>query len=136
MRSAFLLLLALGLGLPSVRAAGSTDADLYAGLQAMTTNGVHAGLRLWYPDAPAAITRVEGKIEETTRDLGGVVGTEVVAVRTISGQVQRYYVAIYYERAPLWVRIDRYTVGPKTISLPLEFSLKPDEILPESLTGS
>lgn len=121
--------------LPTALAAGSRDATLDAGLQACEVNGIRACLRIWYPDRPEWVTRFEDGIREKTLGLGDITGTEVVTSQTLSSQVVRYYVVVYYDQAPLWLRIDRYTVGIKQRFLPLEYSLKPEDILPEDLVG-
>jgi len=57
-----------------------------------------------------------------------------VAIQTVSKRVVRYYVAVYYSRSPLWLRIERYTGERSSFFLPLRFSVDPDRILPGYIT--
>lgn len=121
--------------LPSAVAMGSSDATLDAGLKACEVNGIRPCLRIWYPDHPDWVNRFDDGIRDKTRGLGDIIGTEVVTSQPLSSRVVRYYIVIYYEQAPLWLRIDRYTVGIKLRYLPLNFSLQPEDILPADLVG-
>jgi hypothetical protein len=116
-------------------AATQTDLVLAAGLEAFEVNGISAGVRIWYTDNPRLAADLQAKLQTATKDLGGIVGTEVLASRALSRRVQRYHLVIYFRERPLWVQIDRYTVGPKIFFLPLTFSTVPEEILPEEITG-
>lgn len=131
----FLMVLLFVAPLPTAWAAGSRDATLDAGLKACEVNGIRACLRILYPDRPEWVSRFEDGIREKTQGLGDITGTEVVTSQALSSQVVRYTVVVYYDQAPLWLRIDRYTVGIKQRFLPLEYSLKPEDILPEDLVG-
>ena len=46
----------------------------------------------------------------------------------------RYYVAIYFTRCPLWLRVERYQNEDRAFYLPLRFSTNPDEVLPGYIT--
>jgi hypothetical protein len=74
------------------------------------------------------------KLFPVTRDLGDVIDSEVVNIQVISKRVTRYYVAVYYTRCPVWIRIERYSSRDKSFYLPLKFSLNPDDILPGYVT--
>ena len=115
-------------------AAESADPILTAGLQAWLTNGAEAGLKSWYSDSPDIAFEMKEKLLPIIKDLGRVIDTEVVAIQPISKRVTRYYVAVYFARSPLWIRVDRYAGDGKTSYLPMLFSVNPDRILPGYLT--
>ncbi len=119
---------------PAVRAAPNPDPALANGLQACVTNGLQAGLYLWYADQPRVAAELDAKTAAVTKGLGSVIDTEVVAVQTVSKRVTRYYVAVYFMQRPLWLEIQRYAGRDHSTFLPLKFSLDPDAILPGYLT--
>jgi hypothetical protein len=122
---------------PILRPAQPVDPVLANGLQACVTNGLQACLEVWYagrPGHPEMNVEMNAKVCAETKNLGEVFDTEVVAIQTISKRITRYYVAIYFTRRPLWIRIDRYAVRDRSFYLPFKYSLEADEILPGSLT--
>jgi hypothetical protein len=122
---------------PSLRPAQPVDPVLANGLQACVTNGLQACLEVWYagrPGHPEMNGEMNAKVCAETKNLGEVFDTEVVAIQTISKRITRYYVAIYFTRRPLWIRIDRYTVRDRSFYLPFKYSLEADDFLPGSLT--
>ena len=134
MRPLALLASLFVLALPVSRAAQSVDPVLLDGLQNFVTNGSDAALRVWYSDRPELGAEMRELLFKTTRNLGSVIDTEVVAVQTVSKRVTRYYVAIYFTRCPLWLRVERYQNAERAFYLPLRMSTNPDEILPGYLT--
>ncbi len=135
-RTCFLLLVVLTLA-PFVRPAQTVDPVLANGLKACETSGLQACFDIWYagrPGHPEMNAELNAKVTAETADLGGVFATEVVAIQTISKRVTRYYVAIYFVRRPLWIRIDRYASRDRAFYLPFKYSFEADEILPISLT--
>lgn len=136
MRLLTLLAACLALALPSVRAAQTPSVDpvLTQGLQSMMSNGVYAGLRVWFANRPAIGTEMYDRIGPVIRPLGNLIDHEIVAVQPISTRVTRYYVALYFTRCPLWLRVERYANDEQAFYLPLRFSTNPDEILPGYVT--
>lgn len=134
MRFPAVLAFALLTLVPLARAAQAPDPVLVEGLQASLTNGIDASLRTWYSDRPALALEMREKLLPAVRNLGSVIDTEIVAIQAVSKRVTRYYVAIYFTRCPLWLRVERYSNGEKAFYLPLRFSTNPDEILPGYLT--
>ena len=115
-------------------AASAPDPTLAEGLRATLTNGIDAGLRTWYANRPWLAQEMREKLLLATRGLGDVIDTEIVAVQPVSKRVTRYYVAIYFTRCPLWLRVERYAGQEQAFYLPLRFSTNPDEILPGYIT--
>lgn len=136
MRSPALLVLAtlLFATAPFARAASAPDPVLTAGLHAARTNGLDAGLRTWYANRLWLAQEMKDKLTPITRVLGDIIDTEIVAVQPVSKRVTRYYVAIYFTRCPLWLRVERYANQDQAFYLPLRFSTNPDEILPGYIT--
>ena len=122
---------------PALRPAQAVDPVLANGLQTAVSNGLEACLEIWYagrPGHPEMNVQMNAKICADTKSLGEIFDTEVVSVQTISKRVTRYYVAIYFARRPLWIRIERYTVRDRSFYLPFKYSFEADEILPGVLT--
>ena len=132
----FFVVLALAcLIVPRAASAAQTpDPVLTIGLQAWIDNGVDAGLHTWYPDRPELALEMKEKLLPVIKDLGEVIDTEVVAIQPLSKRVTRYYIAVYFTRCPLWLRVERYASDKKAFYLPLKFSIDPDRILPGYLT--
>lgn len=132
---AFASLLVLSAALTSaLPAAQSPDPILVEGLQTFATNGIEAGLRVWYSDRPELGAEMRELLFKSTRNLGSIIDTEIVAVQLVSKRVTRYYVAIYFTRCPLWLRVERYQNQDRAFYLPLRVSTNPDEILPGYIT--
>ncbi len=134
MRSWFLLLSLVVLAFAPLRAAQPPDPVLIQGLETFVTNGIEAGLRVWYSDRPEVGAEMREQLLKATRSLGPIIDSEIVAVQPISKRVKRYYVAIYFHRCPLWLRVERYENGDRAFYLPLRFSTNPDEVLPGYIT--
>jgi hypothetical protein len=130
-----LLVSALLMVSPSLtHAAQPADPVLVEGLQTFVSNGIEAGLRAWYSDRPELGAEMREQLFKVTRNLGPIIDTEVVAVQAVSKRVTRYYVALYFTRCPLWMRVERYQNAERAFYLPLRFSTNPDEILPGYVT--
>ena len=134
MRTLALLIPMLVLIAPVAHAAQAPDPVLVTGLQTFVTNGVEAGLRVWYSDRPELGAEMRDQLFKATRTLGTIIDTEIVAVQPVSKRVTRYYVAIYFTRCPLWLRVERYQNADRAFYLPLRISTNPDEILPGYIT--
>jgi hypothetical protein len=119
---------------PAARAAQAPDPVLVNGLHAFAANGIEAGLRVWFSDRPDLGAEMRELLFKTTRTLGSIIDTEIVAVQLVSKRVTRYYVAIYFTRCPLWLRVERYQNQDRAFYLPLRLSTNPDEILPGYIT--
>jgi hypothetical protein len=119
---------------PATRAAQAPDPVLVEGLQTFASNGIEAGLRVWFSDRPELGAEMLELLLKSTRNLGSIIDTEIVAVQLVSKRVTRYYVAIYFTRCPLWLRVERYQNQDRAFYLPLRVSTNPDEILPGYIT--
>lgn len=135
MRSIAAILIGLLLWVAATaQGAVTPDRVLNEGLDSAVVNGLDAMLRTWYSDRPALAAEMKEKLFPVTRNLGDIFDTEIVAIQPISRRVTRFYVAIYYTRCPLWLRVERYANGDKVFYLPLRFSTNPDDIMPGYVT--
>lgn len=120
---------------PALRAAVSPDLALNNALGMFVTNGLESGLRSLYgADNVPLATEMTEKIQPLVKNLGNLIDTEIVAAQPVSKRVTRFYLAIYFTRRPLWVRLERYQNDDRTFYLPLKFSLNSDDILPGYIT--
>jgi hypothetical protein len=131
---ALLVLLSLALFACPARAAQAPDPVLLEGLQSFVANGIDAGIRVWFPDRPELALEMKEAMLKATRGLGSIIDTELVAVQPVSKRVTRYYVAIYFNRCPLWLRVERYANQDRAFYLPLRMSTNPDDVLPGYIT--
>ena len=115
-------------------AAQTPDPVLMNGLKAWIANGSDAGLHVWYADNPELSFSMKEKVRSVVRDMGAAFDTEVIAIQPVSKRVTRYYVAVYYDSGPLWIRIERYVSDKRASYLPVRFSSDPDRILPGYIT--
>jgi hypothetical protein len=117
-------------------AAPDTDPAVTQGLQLYQTesNGLEACLGVWLSDKPKMEEELLGQVGEAVKDLGVVEGAEIVATQRVSQRVERYFIAVYYARRPLWLSLERYALPDKTTTLSLKFSTDEDRILPSYLT--
>jgi hypothetical protein len=134
MRTRLALVSLLALFATPLRAAQAPDPTLTAGLSAWLANGPVAGIDTWYADRPALAGELKPQVLDATKNLGAILDTEVVAIQQISKRVTRYYVAVYYARSPLWLRVERYSNGERTFFFAPRYSTNPDTILPGYLT--
>ena len=109
-----------------------------SGLQAFRENGADALLGAWYGSRDDAdkIEKIRERLAAMARVLGPVVDTEVFAPHNLGSHVQRLYGVIYFEKRPLWLRADFYSIAGKSGFIALEFSLSPDDILPVNRAAS
>jgi len=117
-----------------LRAAAAPDAALTQGLQTCVSNGIDAGVRLWYTDRQDLGAEMSNRVLAASAKLGPIVDSEIVATQTISKRVTRYYLALYFTQGPLWLRLERYESRDKAFYLPLRCSTNPDDILPGYVT--
>lgn len=121
---------------PATRAAAQTDVTLATGLQACNVNDLRTCIRTWYAHDPVYTAQLQTQLDKATQQLGDIVGSEIVQTRDLGKRVRRYYIALYYQVRPLWLRVDRYNSdGVRQITLPLKYSVMAEEILPRELTG-
>jgi hypothetical protein len=108
-----------------------------AGLQAFQANGPDALLHTWYSDdEQEKVANLRKRLVLLTENLGGVVDTEVFAPKDIGRHVQRLYGVIYFQKRPLWLRAEYYTIEGRGGFISLEFSHDASDILPIELNVS
>jgi hypothetical protein len=108
-----------------------------AGLQAFQANGPDALLHTWYSDdEQEKVANLRKRLVLLTENLGGVVDTEVFAPKDIGRHVQRLYGVLYFQKRPLWLRAEYYTIEGRGGFISLEFSHDASDILPIELNVS
>ena len=108
-----------------------------AGLQAFQANGPDSLFRTWYADDEQdKIANIRKRLVALTENLGGVVDTEVFAPKDIGRHVQRLYGVIYFQKRPLWLRAEYYTIEGRGGFISLDFSRDATDILPIELNVS
>jgi hypothetical protein len=102
-----------------------------AGLRAFQANGPDALLNAWYgSDSESKLPELRTRLLAISSRLGAVVETETFEPKMLGKRVTRLYGVIYFQKRPLWIRADFYTADGASGFIALEFSTKPEEILP------
>jgi hypothetical protein len=103
-----------------------------AGLQAYQANGPEALFNAWYDSKADSdrIAEIRVRFTKVTQHLGPVVDTQVFAPHNLGSHVQQLYGVIYFEKRPLWIRAEFYSIAGRSGFISLEFSLSADDILP------
>jgi hypothetical protein len=119
-------------------ARGSEATDVFrAGLQAFQANGADAMLNAWYGhDSETKLPELRARLNAMNTRLGPVVETEMFDPKMLGKRITRLYGVIYFRKRPLWIRADYYTAEGAGGFIALEFSLKPEEILPLEVSVS
>lgn len=119
-------------------ARGSEATDVFrAGLLAFQTNGPDALLNAWYGhDAETKLPELRARLAAISARLGPVVEVEMFDPKMLGKRVTRLYGVIYFQKRPLWIRADYYSADGSGGFIALDFSVKPEEILPLEVTVS
>lgn len=105
-----------------------------AGLQAFQTNGPDALLNTWYTqDEQEKLTGLRKRLTAMTERLGTVVDIEVFSPKELGRNVQRLYGVIYFQKRPIWLRAEYYTIEGHGGFISLDFSKEASEILPTEI---
>ena len=129
-----LILLALASGMNGLAADALTT--FRTGLQSAQQTGPEALLSAWYlPETPSKLDDLRTRFNGISTKLGPVIGTEVFAPKAVGRRLTHLYGVIYFRKRPLWIRADYYDGDGAGGIIYLDFSLKPDDILPFDLGG-
>jgi len=79
---------------------------------------------------PDRIAEIRVRFTRITREAGTVVDTQVFAPRNLGTHIQHLYGVIYFEKRPLWLRAEYYSIAGRSGFISLEFSLSSDDIMP------
>jgi hypothetical protein len=130
----FLFLLVV-LAVPFVGRSQDVTAPLRQAFDNCSTIGISAFAKTLYPDDLAALKNADASLSILTKGLGANFGGEVVLTVDFSSRVKRCYCVLYFERRPLWICVDFYSINGRSFFLPLKASITPEDVLPASLTG-
>ncbi len=130
-----LILLTLACGL---RCLGSDAITTFrAGLQGAQKTGPEVLLNAWYlPEEAQRVDELRTKFNALSAKLGPVIDTEVFTPRAVGSRLTHLYGVIYFRKRPLWIRADYYVGDGSGGFVHMEFSLKPEDILPYDLGGT
>ena len=129
MKKILFLLAALVFSAP-IQASEASD-KFRAGLLAFQANGPEALLNAWYgADNETKLPELRDRLAAISARLGPVVETEVFDPKPLGKRVTRLYGVIYFKKRPLWIRADYYTADGAGGFIALDFSTRPEEILP------
>ena len=108
-----------------------------AGLDSMKTAGLEAGVRTWLRGSPidesGAAERVATGLAPVTQKYGAYVDYEILAVVPLGEKERRVYLALHYDRGPLYLWIDCYHAASGWIIPAFLANPQPQQILPPSM---
>lgn len=120
--------------LAAVFAAGAhaqqTDSRLDFAFAQLKSNGPGPFARALFDPNPAAAHRLETQLTPLVANDGGFIGYEVLSRKPLTSRIDRIVVAIYYEKGPVFLRIDSYRSSEGRIFLPALVSDDADKVLP------
>jgi hypothetical protein len=101
------------------------------GLQSFRSTGAESLLHSWLnPEDQSRISRIREDLTKITKGLGPVVDTQTFKPKTLGPHILRLYGVIYFEKRPLWLRAEYYSIGEHSGFISIEYSLSADDILP------
>lgn len=130
----FLILIVL-LGPPLLAQPQDAATQLRTAFDNYGTFGVSVFAKTLYAEEPVSLKAAEDALVAQSKGLGAMHGGDVLLSVDFSPRFRRIYAVLYFERKPLWFRVDYYTVNGRSFFLPLFSSPKPEEVLPDSITG-
>jgi hypothetical protein len=108
-----------------------------AGLQSFRATGAESLLRSWLnTEEQPKIARIREDLTKITKNLGPMVDAQVFKPKMLGPHVLRLYGVIYFEKKPLWVRAEYYSIGERSGFTSIEYSLSADDILPLEWAGT
>jgi len=129
-----LMLLTLACGL---RCMASDALTVFrAGLEGVQKVGPEVLLSAWYlPEEAPKVEELRQRFNSLSNRLGPVIDSEIFAPKAVGRRLTHLYGVVYFRKRPVWIRADYYNGDGSGGFIHLEFSLKPDDILPFELGG-
>ncbi len=125
-----LALLVLAAAFVACGHAQQTDNRLDFAFAQLKSNGAGPFARALFVSNPTAAQQLETQLGPLVSNGGGYIGYDVLSRKPLTSRIDRYIVAIYYEKYPVFLRIDSYRSSEGRLFLPAIVSLDADKILP------
>ncbi len=108
-----------------------------AGIEAVQKVGPEVLLGAWYlPEEAPKVEELRNRFNGLSARLGPVIDSEIFSPKPVGRRLTHLYGVIYYRKRPVWIRADYYSGDGSGGFVHMEFSLKPDDILPFELGGT
>ena len=120
------LFLVFALRLP----AQSAESDLNFAFSQLKSNGPVPFARALYAGDTDSAKQLSERLGSLTGNSGDCFGYEVVSRKFITKRIERFVVAIYFEKFPVYLRIDYYDTTKGRICLPASLSKEASDLLP------
>ena len=104
--------------------------DIDFAMSQLKTNGAVPFAKAIYLDDADLGNHLGAKLEPQIRNFGDYLGYEVVSRKYICKRVERVVLVIYFERRPLYLRVDYYETSKMRICLPWIVATDAAEVLP------
>ena len=124
----FFLVLLIGTGL---RAQSHQD-NLDAAFTQLKGNGLTPFARVLYDDLGNADNFVR-RLSPLVSNAGDFLSYEIISERRLTQKITRVVIVIYFEKAPVYLRIDFYETPKGRICLPALASREASDVLPPDL---
>lgn len=113
--------------------AQQTDNRLDFAFAQLKSNGPGPFARALFDPNPGAARQLETQLSPLVANAGGYIGYEVLSHKPLTRRIDRNIVAIYYEKGPVFLRIDSYRSSDQRIFLPAFVSNDADKVLPAEM---
>ena len=107
-----------------------------AGLEAYKHQGAAAAFHTWLLGSPipeAQILSTKAAFDQMEIGYGHMVGYDVLRVLPLGPHVSRTYVAMLYEKGPVYIFFDCYRGADRWTMTAFYFHTRPDSVLPRSM---
>jgi hypothetical protein len=131
-----LRLLLLGLVIAACAHAQNAGPDLDFAFSQLKGNGPVPFARALYDTDQENARQVVSQLSPLLAQSGDFFGYEIVSRKFLTKRVERVVVVIYFERFPLYMRIDYYDTPKGRICLPASFTKEASAILPFDLISA
>jgi hypothetical protein len=119
---------------PGLRAQSHHD-NLDAAFAQLKGNGLSPFARVLYEDSDSADNFVR-RLSPLVSNAGDFFGYEIVSERRITQKITRVVIVIYFDKSPVYLRLDYYETPKGRICLPALASKEASDILPPDLIAA
>lgn len=126
MKKNFLLFIVLLCG---TRLAALGEAELDFAFSQLKGNGIVPFANSLYQDQNSA-SQMVNRLGQLTQGAGDFNSYEVVSRKYLTKKIERVIIVLYFDRYPVYMRIDYYDTPKGRISLPASISKEASDVLP------
>lgn len=112
------------------------EPDLNFAFSQLKSNGPVPFARALYEADQDAADELVSRLVPMTKHVGEFTGFEIVSRKFLTKRIERVVVAIYFERRPVYLRVDYYETAKGRVCLPAAVSREAADVLPFDLISA